>query len=285
MRAPAEAAEPVLAALLELSPAGVEQVDGDGWVEYALYGAPGELPALPHGRSKVAGFEVAVRGDPVPDDWTERWRRFHRPTLVGSRLWVRPPWEPQATDTGLVDLVIDPGEAFGTGSHPSTRLGLELLLDVAAVVTDCRLATSNDHCDRRPGGALLDLGCGSGVLAIAAAKLGFEPVTAVDLERPAVEATLANARSNGVALERVHRLDVRRAELPAADVVVANLTAPLLRQVGGRVVKRDPEVVLVSGLLDREVAAVAEAFAPLRLVDRRSAGGWSALRLDRSRRE
>ena len=116
----------MLAALLELAPAGVEQVDGEGWVEYALYGAPGELPAFPEGRARVGGAEVVVRGDEVADDWAERWRRYHQPVLVGERLWVRPPWAPE--NPRALDVVVDPGQAFGTGSHPSTRLTLELLV-------------------------------------------------------------------------------------------------------------------------------------------------------------
>ena len=100
VRAPAEAAERVLGALLELAPSGVEQVDGPGWVEFALYGAPGELPSLPEGEAEVAGARVTVRGEPVPDDWDERWKRFHAPVLVGGRLYVRPPWEEPAVRPG-----------------------------------------------------------------------------------------------------------------------------------------------------------------------------------------
>ena len=85
----------MLAALLELAPSGVEQVDGEGFVEYALYGAPGELPAFPEGEAEVGGVLVSVRGEPVADDWAERWKQFHEPVLVEGRgvsLWVRPPW-------------------------------------------------------------------------------------------------------------------------------------------------------------------------------------------------
>src|SRR4051794_23880807 len=191
VRAPAERAEAVLAALLELAPAGVEQVDGDGFVEFALYGAPGELPSLPEGEAEVGGARVAVRGEPVPADWEERWKRFHAPVLVGGRLWVRPPWEEPAIRPGVHEIVIDPGQAFGTGSHPTTRLCLELLLEL------------------EPGGSFADLGCGSGVLAIAAAKLGFGPVVALDSDRAAVTATERNARDNAVALDRVERFDLR----------------------------------------------------------------------------
>ena len=250
----------MLAALLELAPAGVEQVDGDGFVEYALYGAPGELPAFPAGEAEVGGVRVAVRGDPVPDDWAERWRAFHEPALVGERIWVRPPWrEPRP---GAVDLVVDPGQAFGTGSHPTTKLSLELLLEV------------------EPAGSLADLGCGSGVLAIAAAKLGFGPVSAIDHDPAALEATRDNAAANGVVLDRIERRDLRREPPPPAQTVVANLMRPLLLRLAERL-ESPPRRLIVCGLLDEEAEEVAAVFAPLREHRRRSSLGWSAMLLTR----
>jgi ribosomal protein L11 methyltransferase len=260
IRAPAHAADPVLAALIELAPTGVEQVDLEGEVEYAVYGAPGELPALPEGPATVGGVEVTVSGREVPDDWAERWKRFHGAVLVGGRIWVRPPWEQAAVRPDAVDLVIDPGQAFGTGAHPTTRMSLELMLDL------------------EPAGSLVDLGCGSGVLAIAAAKLGFRPVAALDADRAAIEATRFNARENGVVLDGVERANLREEAAPAADVVVANLMRPLLLRVA-ELIGAPPQALIVSGLLDHEADEVAAAFAPL--VERRhlSDKGWSALLL------
>lgn len=255
-------------------------MDGDGWVEYALYGAPGELPAFPDGEVEVAGVRVRVRGQPVAEDWAERWKRFHKPVLVEAAdmrlataprqpapvarrpatpaLWVRPPWaEPRS---GAIDLVIDPGQAFGTGAHPTTRLCLELLLGI------------------EPRGSLADLGCGSGVLAIAAAKLGFAPVIAVDSEAAALEAARANARANGVGLDRVGRLNLREQPPPMASVVTANLTRPLLLRVA-ELITAPPGALIVSGLLEAEAGEVAAAFAPLRERCRLRAEGWSALLL------
>jgi ribosomal protein L11 methyltransferase len=247
----------VLAALLELAPAGVEQVDLDGFVEYAVYGAPGELPAFPDGEAEVGVVLVRVRGDSVPDDWAERWRAFHESVLIGDRLWVRPPWADARPDT--VDIVIDPGQAFGTGAHPTTRLSLELLLEL------------------EPGGSFADLGCGSGVLAIAAALLGFGPVTAVDNEVAALEATRANAAANGVVLDRADRLNLREHPPPESQTIVANLTRPLLLEVARRI--DPPRALIVSGLLDEEADEVAAAFAPMTERRRRSSRGWSALLL------
>ena len=260
IRAVAADAELVNAALLELAATGFEQKDGDGFVEFALYGAPGELPSLPEGDAEVGGARVTVRGEAVPDDWAERWRRFHAPVLVGGRVYVRPPWEEAAVRPGVIEVVIDPGQAFGTGAHPTTRMSLELMLDL------------------EPSGSFADLGCGSGVLAIAAAKLGFEPVSAYDADRGAVAATLTNARDNGVALERVERLDLRSQAAPRADAMAANLMRPLLLRVA-RLLDRPPGALVVSGLLDHEADEVAAAFAPLRERRRLSDKGWTALRL------
>jgi ribosomal protein L11 methyltransferase len=266
-----EQAELVLAELIELAPSGVEEVSlGDGVVEYAVYGAPGELPSLPDLRATAGGALVEVVTSEVADDWSERWREFHRPVVIEGRLTVRPPWEP-AGDTPI-DLVIDPGQAFGTGAHATTRLCLELLLGLGL----------------GPGpasGSFVDLGCGSGVLAIAAARLGYAPVLALDNDPASVEATADNARVNGVSLQ-VARLDLRSQDVPAAGTVAANLLGPLLR--GWAALLRDgsgavPERLIASGLLTHEADGVAEAFAAvgLREVGRRESGEWGALLLER----
>jgi ribosomal protein L11 methyltransferase len=250
----------VLAALLDISPGGFEQAEGDNYVAFGLYGAPGELPDFPDGEAEIGGVRVEVRGEEVPDDWEERWKRFHVPVLVGGRMWVRPPWEQPAVRPGVTELVIDPGRAFGTGTHPTTRLCLEMMLEL------------------RARGSFADLGCGSGVLAIAAAKLGFGPVTALDSDRGAIEAAIANARDNGVALDRVERFDLRGQAPPPAHVVAANLTRPLLLRLA-ELIEQRPRVLIASGLLDHEAGEVAAAFAPLAERRRLTFKGWSALLL------
>jgi ribosomal protein L11 methyltransferase len=260
IRAPTADAELVLAALLELAPSGVEQVDGADSVEFAVYGAPGELPELDEGEAEVGGIRVTVSGEEVPDDWAERWKRFHAPILVADRLYVRPPWEEAPIRPGVIDLRIDPGRAFGTGAHATTRLCLELLAGLDGK------------------GSFCDLGCGSGVLAIAAAKLGYGPIEAVDSDRLAVDATNLNARDNGVALDIVRRANLREEAPPLADTIAANLMRPLLLQVA-KLIDHRPNALILSGLLDHEADEVAAAFAPLHEQRRLSDRGWTALLL------
>jgi ribosomal protein L11 methyltransferase len=243
----------------------VEEVEGDDVVELAVYGAPGELPELGRGEAVVGGVVVTVSASEVPDDWEERWKSFHAPVLVGGCLRVRPPWEEAVARADLIDLVIDPGRAFGTGSHFTTRLCLELLLELA---------------QGGAGGSACDLGCGSGVLSIAAARLGFSPVRAFDFDPLALQATEANAAANAVTLERVERFDLRAGPAPSADVVLANLMRPLLLAVA-ETMEAHPGALIVSGLLDEEADEAAAAFASLREARRLSDGGWTALLLER----
>ena len=266
VRVKREDADVVLAEILRLAPSGVEETDLDGGaiVEYAVYGAPGELPDLPDVRAAVGGALVEVVTTEVADDWADRWRAFHQPIEIASTLYVRPPWEPARP--GLMDLVIDPGQAFGTGAHHTTRLCLELLAGLA------------------PGGGVMDLGCGSGVLAIAAAKLGFSPVAGVDHELESVRATAENADANGVAVA-VARFDlIRGGPAPTAPLVLANLLRPLLLCVARAGFDGPPpETLVASGLLTHEADEIAGAFARHGLVeaDRRESAEWCALLLRR----
>ncbi|HLY35253.1 MAG TPA: 50S ribosomal protein L11 methyltransferase [Candidatus Limnocylindria bacterium] len=257
----------VLAELLELAPGGVEEVElGGEVVEYAVYGAPGELPALPALTAAAGEALVEIETREVADDWEERWRQFHRPLVIGTRLTVRPPWEPpSATD---IDLVIDPGQAFGTGAHATTRLCVELMLDLPDAT-----------------GPFVDLGCGSGVLAIAAARLGYAPVIALDNDPAAIAATRANARRNRVRLDEVRRFDLRaeRAPLDGATVA-ANLLRPLLAVVADGIGPGgEPRRLIASGLLLAEQAEISAAFAAhgLNESDRLERGDWAALLLSR----
>jgi ribosomal protein L11 methyltransferase len=284
-----EQAELVLAELTVLAPNGVEEERGPGYVEYAIYGGEGELPEL--GEIEVAAGEglVEVSAAEVPDDWADRWRDFHRAVWIDDRLCVRPSWEPPAPRASeasqsdslpasegcgivpAIDLVVDPGRAFGTGAHPTTRLCLELLLELAEA--------------GEASGPLTDLGSGSGVLAIAAAKLGWGPVSGYDHEEAALETAAANAATNGVELQ-LERLNLRDSLPMLANTVVANLTAPVLHAVAEQLASDAAlATLLCSGLLPAELDEVAAAFAASGLAeaDRRIEGDWAALLLRRRR--
>jgi ribosomal protein L11 methyltransferase len=259
-----------LAELLAFSPLGVEEVDVDEQtVEYVLYGAPGELPELGVLRASVGEALVEVSSSQIADDWDSRWRTFHRPAEIAETIRVRPPWHERDAASALIDIVVDPGQAFGTGAHPTTRLCLELLV---------RLAEGGEA-----HGPLLDIGTGSGVLAIAARKLGFAPVIAIDNEAEAVEAAIANAAANGVEID-VARADIRTGEPPEAPVIVANLLRPLLLDLA-ETMSVSPWLLIVSGLLADQADEVARAFAErhgLRERTRRHEGEWAAVLLERA---
>jgi ribosomal protein L11 methyltransferase len=293
VRVPREQAEVVLAELLDLAPAGVEELAVDGGrVEYAVYGPPGELPALPALRALAGGAPVEISTTEIADDWQERWREFHKPVLieapqtaaaaglpVGPAIRVRPPWEPAAGGgADAIELVIDPGQAFGTGGHASTRLCLGLLLELAAT----------DGTEL----AVLDVGTGSGVLAIAAGRLGFAPLLGLDNEEESVEAAATNATANGVEL-RTERFDLRNEPLPwlgparqnaanapaGGTLLLANLLRPLLLELC-ETVAMPPAALIAGGLLIGELDEIARAFASKHgLLERRrrTEGDWGAL--------
>ncbi|HWM08910.1 MAG TPA: 50S ribosomal protein L11 methyltransferase [Solirubrobacteraceae bacterium] len=254
IRVRGDRAEMALANLLPILQAGAEERDVDGDVEYVLYTPDGEQPALEDIRALAGDALVDVTSETVPAGWERRWHDFLRPVRVRD-LVVRPPWI--EGDPG--DVVIDPGLFFGAGTHATTRLCLELLLDA------------------EPGGPLCDWGAGTGVLAIAAARRGWGPVTAVEVDPGALEAILGNAALNGVHVT-TKWLNLGATPAPWAPTVTANLTRELLLDVA-TVVERPAERMIVSGVLVEEADEVAAAFAPLREVRRLEADGWAGLEL------
>jgi ribosomal protein L11 methyltransferase len=216
--------EAELALLLHIFPGGVEELEG----AFAVYAD--ELPL---------GFDV-VEVDEVREGWEDAWREFHHGVVVG-RLWVGPPWE--TPPPGSIPVFVDPGRAFGTGAHPTTRLCLELLETLEPT-------------------SLLDVGGGSGVLSIAAAKLGHSPVTAIDIDAVAREVTRTNAAANGV------EVTVGEAPVPA-DLAVMNIALDVVESL---LPDLPVERAITSGYLERDEPAAAG----WQRVERRTRDGWAA---------
>ena len=239
LRVPASELEVAAAWLIEHFPAGFEERGAGGSSELAVFTDTA-------GEAAVRAAFADVSSDPVPPGWEDRWKEFHRPVRAGG-LWIGPPWaDPPA---GEEVVVVDPGRAFGTGAHPTTRACIELLA-------------------RLDRGSVLDAGCGSGVVSVAAARLGFEPVLAVDLDEVAVEVALETVRANGVDVSVSHA-DVLYDDLPAVDVVVANIELAIVEELLRRV---PGGVAVTSGYL----AVDAPGAAGWLVVERLELEGWAA---------
>jgi ribosomal protein L11 methyltransferase len=225
--------------MLELFPQGFEEVDLADGIELVAYTDASGEERLWH----VFG---GVRGQDVAADWRDRWKAFHQPVRVGP-LWIGPPWhDPPADATAIV---IDPGRAFGTGAHPTTQLCVELMLELEP-------------------SSVVDLGCGSGVLSIVAAKLGFAPVIALDVDENAVAATIANAAANDVEID-ARQANVLDGEAPATETAVANITRTSVEALAPRLRSRS---LVASGYLPTDDASLP-GFKHLRRITR---SGWAA---------
>jgi len=271
-------------ALLEQGAISVDVTDARSGSsdEQAIYMEPGEDVTLAWGDNRVVSLfdtetdvehvlqqAAAIAGlltvpvfrtYPVADqDWVRLTQQQFKPLQVSRRLWIIPSWH-DAPDPDAINIVLDPGLAFGTGSHPTTSLCLDWL--------DCHL---------HPGVSLIDYGCGSGILAIAAAKLGAVDVTGVDIDAQALEASRYNARENDVTARFVNA-DV--ADLQAADVVLANILSGPLRVLApllAGLTRRGGHLVL-SGILEAQAAeliSIYEHWFEMRPAESRE--GWVRL--------
>ena len=262
-----ERAEIALAALLPLLQNGAEETEPEqDEIEYALYAPRAELPHIDDIRGLVGDALIDVTLTEVPPGWERRWHQYLRPVEIaagGRRLRIRPPWQEPAGDPGMLEVVVDPGELFGAGAHPTTRLCLELLLGL------------------EPSGPLCDWGAGSGILAVTAALLGFDPVDAIEVMPDGLEAIRDNAAANGVAV-RTHWSNLAATPAPWAPTVTANLTVDLLQVIAAEVLERPPERLIASGVLAARMGEVAEAFARhgMHETDRRVQGEWAAVLLE-----
>lgn len=213
------------------------------------------------------GWRVAFLD--VADAPSEAWRDFATPIDVSASLVIRPAWlPPRRSADDVLEVAIEPGGAFGLGDHPTTRLS-------AAAVE--RLVTA--------GARVLDVGCGSGVLSVIAARSGADHVTAIDIAEAAREATLANAAANRVA-DRVAASTDPLAEVDGAfDLVLANILAPALVSLAPDLVRvtRPGGALVVSGVLAGGYDHVVSALAPLDVVQVDELDGWVAIELRRGR--
>jgi ribosomal protein L11 methyltransferase len=258
LRVPASEAEGVLDEILPALPAGLHLREDGAAVELKLLEVPG-TPTEDELRALAGPSLIELRTGEVSDDWRERRLSRYVPLVVAERLVLRPEWAPPSEDPGLIEIVLAQSAAFGTGLHPTTQACLATLTEAD------------------PDGRLVDIGCGSGVLSIAAAKLGWSPVVAVDIEPTSVLVARDNAERNGVRID-VRRVDVAAEPPPGAETLVANV--PPAVQIGlAERLQRPPSLLIASGFKPDEIAAVAPAWERhgLSIADEVRASEWSVL--------
>lgn len=255
--------------LFSLGVAAVEEREADapGYVE--LWTEVGDEPAsIAHAASSLA-LGWLWRATEIDESVASSWRDFAAPTWVTDDVVIVPSWLADSTDTrDALALVIDPGAAFGMGDHPTTQLTLRALL------------AEVDRRERRPL-RVLDVGCGSGVLAIAAALCGAEPVVGIDISTAAVEATNINAVANGVGDNVAASTTPISEVLDVFDIVVANVLAPALIDMAADLRRSvaDGGLLVISGILADRHDHVLDALAPLLPVATLTMDGWAAVSL------
>jgi ribosomal protein L11 methyltransferase len=216
---------------------------------------------------------------PIADqNWMEAWKEHYHPIPIGKKLIIVPAWL-ESPDAGRVSIKIDPGMAFGTGTHPSTQLCLELIEDICDQIPSAE----------RPSKAAIDVGCGSGILSIGALKLGMGFALGVDIDEASVRASRENADTNAIAPERfaiglgsVTEIREGKFQVKQARLVLANILAPIIIRLFGMgladLVAADGALVL-AGILTYQAESVqtcAEQHS-LRFVQKRQMGDWVAL--------
>jgi ribosomal protein L11 methyltransferase len=250
--------EGVLDAVLPALPGGVHQREEDGESELKITAHPG-TPSEEEIRALAGDALLDLTAADISDDWRERRLARYEPLVVAERFLVRPKWAPERGESGLIEIALGESAAFGTGIHPTTQSCLAALGSL------------------EPLGSLADCGCGSGVLAIAAALLGFSPVFAIDVEETSLAAGRENASLNGVEVE-IRRVDLCAEAPPVADTLVANVPPVIQLELAANL-ERPPAVAIASGFTAEDVADVAHAWSVhgLEVVEEQRAMEWSTL--------
>jgi ribosomal protein L11 methyltransferase len=253
--------EEVLDAVLPALPGGAHLRDEGGEIEIKVAGLPG-WPDEGRVRELAGSRLIELTSAEVSDDWRERRLSRYEPLVVADRFLVRPSWAPAGEDPSLTEIVLEQRAAFGTGVHPTTQSCLAALAEVA-----------------EPTGSFADCGCGSGVLSIAAAKLGWSPVIAVDIDEASLSAARENAARNGVEIE-THRVDLALESPPPAGTVAANVP-PRIQTALAAGLEEAPALVVASGFTAEDVEEVAAAWGGhgLKLVEEQRVMEWSMLKL------
>jgi ribosomal protein L11 methyltransferase len=258
LRVGAGEAEGVLDAVLPTLPGGTHVREAGEAVELTIAATPG-TPDEKELRRLVGSRLIGLTEAEASDDWRERRLARYQPLIVAERFLLRPDWAPPGEDRDLIEITLEQTPAFGTGLHPTTQACLATMAELD------------------PGGSFADLGCGSGVLSIAAAKLGWSPVIAADIAPASVASAGHNAERNRVEID-VRVVDVTAEIPPEADTVVANIP-PAVQVAMAERLGRTPAVLIASGFRPDEIPAVASAWEQreLTIADEVQANEWSVL--------
>ncbi len=258
LRVGAADVENVLDAVLPALPGGVHLNEDGSVVELAVLAVPG-TPGEEELRRLAGPGLLGLTTEEVSDDWRERRLGRYRPLIVAGRFLIRPDWAPAGEDPALIEIALTQSAAFGTGAHPTTQACLAALAEIP------------------PQGSLADYGCGNGVLSIAAARLGFSPVIAVDIDETSLAAAEHNAARNGVEID-TRLLDLRAEPPPRADAIAANVPPAVHLDLAGGLEHR-PGLVVASGFSAGDVEAVADAWGAhgLQVVAEERVMEWSML--------
>jgi ribosomal protein L11 methyltransferase len=255
LRVAAAEVEEVLDAVLPALPGGIHVRPEGEQVSLTVYGAPDEDELR-----RLAGSRlVDLSRVEAPDGWRDRRRDRYEPVIVAERFLLRPDWAPPGEDPGLIEIVLGQSAAFGTGLHPTTQACLATLAEL------------------EPGGSFADYGCGSGVLSIAAAHLGWSPVVAVDVDPTSVDAARRNGEANGVEID-ARRVDLTADPAPPAQTIAANIP-PAVQQSLAERLGRAPALLIASGFHPDQIPAVTAAWGAhgLQVSDEVRANEWSVL--------